>query len=62
VYALHRCNSPYLTFNLRLAYADQGWVDEDDEGFKWPWEKKAKGKEEPPPPPPTKEKKNFWEF
>jgi hypothetical protein len=49
-------------FDLRLPYADQGWVDEDDEGFKWPWEKKAKGKEEPPPPPPTKEKKNFWEF
>ena len=23
-------------FDLRLPYADQGWVDEDDEGFKWP--------------------------
>ena len=30
-------------FDLRLPYADQGWVDEDDEGFKWPREGKGGG-------------------
>ncbi|GMH47733.1 hypothetical protein TrRE_jg12896 [Triparma retinervis] len=48
-------------FDLRLPYADQGWVDEDEEGFKWPWERKEKKKDDPPPPPEPK-KKNFWEF
>ena len=38
----------------------------EDEGFKWPWDKKKKKvekkveKKEAPPPPPKK--KNFWEF
>lgn len=47
-------------FDLRLPYADQGWVDDDDdEGFRWPWDKKKPAKKEEPPPP---KKKNFWEF
>ncbi len=29
-------------FDLRLPYAEQGWVDEDDSGFRWPWQTKEK--------------------